>query len=218
MNHSEQINEIAAALSKAQAVISGAVKDKTNPHFRSDYADLASVWEACRKPLTDNGLSVAQTAATDEGRVCVTTLLMHASGQWISDTLAMRPTKDDPQGVGSCITYARRYALAAMVGVAPEDDDGNAASAKPTSGPVAVKATKPDGYDNWLADLETVADEGTPDLEAVWKKSKAEYRAYLTGTNNAGWEAIKAKAAKVPSPSAGSAKQQRLNDAAKVPA
>lgn len=197
MNHSEHINEIAAALSKAQAVIAGAVKDKTNPHFRSAYADLASVWDACRKPLTDNGLSVAQTAATDEGRVCVTTLLMHASGQWISDTLAMRPTKDDPQGVGSCITYARRYALAAIVGVSPEDDDGNAASETPKTGPVPVKAKAPNGYDEWLIELESVAAEGTAALEAAWKKSKADFRAYLTSTNNPKWEAVKAKAAKV---------------------
>lgn len=195
MTHSESINEIAAALSKAQAVIAGAVKDKTNPHFKSDYADLASVWDACRIPLTNHGLSVAQTAATDDGRVNVTTILMHVSGQWIRDTLAMKPTKDDPQGVGSCITYARRYALAAMVGVAPEDDDGNAASAKPaTAKPVAVK---PPGYDNWLTDLEAVADEGTPALQVAFKKSTLDLKSYLTGHDNAKWEAVKAKAAKV---------------------
>lgn len=196
MTHSEQINEIAAALSKAQAVIAGAAKDSENPFFKSKYADLASVWDACRKPLTDNGLSVAQTAAADDGHVGVTTILMHASGQWIADRLVMKPTKDDPQGIGSCITYARRYALAAMVGVAPEDDDGNAASAKhtPTSKPVSAK---PSGYDDWLLDLESVGAEGIAALQTAWKKSKAEYREYLTTTNNAGWEAVKAKAAKV---------------------
>lgn len=194
MTHSEQINEIAAALSKAQAVIVGAVKDKTNPHFKQAYADLASVWDACRKPLTDHGLSVVQTAATEEGKVGVTTILMHASGQWIQDTLLMRPTKDDPQGVGSCITYARRYALAAIVGVAPEDDDGNAASVKQ---PAQAPMTVPNGYNDWLDDLVAVADEGTPSLEAAWKKSKAEYRSYLTTTSNATWEAMKARAAKV---------------------
>lgn len=197
MTHSEQINEIAAALSKAQAVIAGAVKDKTNPHFKSDYADLASVWDACRIPLTNHGLSVAQTAATDDGRVNVTTILMHVSGQWIRDTLAMKPTKDDPQGVGSCITYARRYALAAMVGVAPEDDDGNAASAKPTTAAAKPVSAKPVGYNDWLIDMEAVAAEGTSALQTAWKKSKPEYREYLTTTNNAGWEALKAKAAKV---------------------
>jgi hypothetical protein len=197
VKHSESINEIAAALAKAQAVITGAVKDKTNPHFKNDYADLASVWDACRKPLTDNGLSIAQTAATEDGRVGVTTILMHASGQWISDTLVMKPTKDDPQGVGSCITYARRYALAAMVGVAPEDDDGNAASAKPASTPKAV-LTQPKGYQEWLADLEAVADEGTDALQKAWKKSDATLRDYLTKAHSATWDGIKAKAAKVP--------------------
>lgn len=197
MNHSEQINEIAAALSKAQAVIAGAVKDSVNPHFKSAYADLASVWEACRKPLTDHGLSVAQTAATEDGRVGVTTLLMHASGQWISDTLVMKPTKDDPQGVGSCITYARRYALAAMVGVAPEDDDGNAASVKQPSRPVAVESAPP-GYSEWLTDLMAVADEGTEALQKAWKASSVKMREALTTGSPGAWEAIKAKAAKVP--------------------
>jgi hypothetical protein len=197
VTHSESINEIATALSKAQAVIAGAVKDKTNPHFKNDYADLSSVWDACRKPLTDHGLSVVQTAATDEGKVGVTTILMHASGQWIQDTLLMRPTKDDPQGVGSCITYARRYALAAMVGVAPADDDGNAASTAQTTAPKAV-VTAPKGYTDWLADLEAVGDEGTEALQKAWKASDATLRDYLTKTNNKAWEAIKAKAAKVP--------------------
>jgi hypothetical protein len=194
MTHSEQINEIAAALSKAQAVIEGAKKDSANPFFKSTYADLASVWDACRKPLTDHGLSVAQTAATDEGGVGITTILMHASGQWLRDTLVMKPVKDDPQGVGSCITYARRYALAAMVGVAPEDDDGNAASArngasKPTA--VAAKVSKPEGYDKWLDEFRLVADEGYERIAAAFKGSKKEYRDYLTGTDSAVYEKLK---------------------------
>lgn len=198
MTHSETINEIATAMAKAQAEIEGAKKDSTNPHFKSSYADLASVWDACRKALTANGLSVVQGPVSDEGRVGVTTMLMHSSGQWIESTLFMRPTKDDPQGAGSCLTYARRYALAAMVGVAPEDDDGNAASAKPDSKPVAVKAAPPVGYADWLADMEATADEGMAVLETAWKRSKTEYRNHLTTTNNSAWTAIKAKAAKVP--------------------
>lgn len=194
MKHSESINEIAAALSKAQAVIAGAVKDKKNPHYKSDYADLSSVWDACRKPLTDNGLSVAQTAATEDGRVGVTTLLMHSSGQWISDVLVMKPTKDDPQGVGSCITYARRYALAAMVGVAPEDDDGNAASAKQ---PAPEVVTAPAGFQVWFEGLVAVADEGTEALQKAWKASPAGFRNHLTTHANGSWEALKSKAAKV---------------------
>ena len=196
MKTSDSIKEIATALSKAQAVIVGAVKDKTNPHFKSDYADLASVWDACRKPLTDNGLSVVQTASREEGGIGVTTILMHASGEWITDTLVMRPTKDDPQGAGSCITYARRYALAAMVGVAQVDDDANAASVKVVAPAVVAKTTKPDGYDEWLIDMEALSKDGRDALNAAWKDSKAEYRTYLVGTDNAAWESLKAKAAK----------------------
>lgn len=136
---SAEINEIAAALAKAQGKIEGAMKDKTNPHFRSSYADLASVWDACREQLSSNGLALVQTTdGNDPDRVTVVTTLLHTSGQWMRGRLTMRPTKADPQGVGSVITYARRYALAAMVGVAPEDDDGNAASGtKPK--PEAIK-------------------------------------------------------------------------------
>jgi hypothetical protein len=192
VKHSEQINELATALAKAQAKIEGATKDKTNPHFRSSYADLASVWDACRSALTSNGLSVSQTAgASEDGRVRVTTILMHSSGQWLCDDLVMKPVKDDPQGVGSCITYARRYALAAIVGVAPEDDDGNAASL-PQKTTISVA---PAGYGDWRDDLAAVAEQGTDALQKAWKESKAEYRAYLTSTNAEAWEALKKLAA-----------------------
>ena len=130
LTHTEVITELSAALAKAQGQIKGAAKDSENPHFRSKYADLASVWEACRKPLADNGLSVVQSprlAAVGEGWfVEVETMLLHSSGQWITDTLAVPVTKVDAQGVGSAITYERRYALSAIVGVAPEDDGAEA--------------------------------------------------------------------------------------------
>lgn len=125
---SETIGKLAEALSKAQAKIKGATKDTANPFFKSKYADLASVWDACRDALTANGLSIVQTMGDGVGGVTVITTLAHSSGEWIRGSLTLKPVKEDPQGVGSAITYARRYALAAMVGVAPEDDDGNAAS------------------------------------------------------------------------------------------
>jgi len=135
MTRSEQIDELAAALAKAQAAITGAKKDSENPHFRSAYADLSSVWQACRGPLTSNGLSVVQSprlvhAGDEHWLVEVETLLLHSSGQWLSDVLAVPVTTPTAQGVGSAITYAKRYALSAFVGVAPEgeDDDGNVAS------------------------------------------------------------------------------------------
>ena len=133
MNQSESIAELSAALAKAQGIMEGASKDSANPFFKSKYADLASVWDACRKPLSDNGLSVVQTSdllPEHPDMVCIETILCHASGQWIKGRLAVKPVKSDPQSVGSCITYLRRYSLQSMVGIAPEDDDGNAASGK----------------------------------------------------------------------------------------
>jgi len=128
MAASEQLNELAAALSKTQAMLQGAVKDAKNDHFKSRYADLASCWDACREALAANGLSVVQLPEGDGSVVTMTTMLIHTSGQWVSCTGTFRPTKADPQGLGSCITYARRYQLCAVVGISPEDDDGNAAS------------------------------------------------------------------------------------------
>lgn len=126
---SPDISKLAEALSKAQGEMENAAKDSENPYFRSKYSDLASVWNSLRKPLSSNGLAVIQIPETNDGRVTVTTLLTHSSGQWIKGTLSMRPVKDDPQGIGSCVTYARRYALSAITGLASEqDDDGNSAS------------------------------------------------------------------------------------------
>jgi ERF superfamily protein len=132
VNRTDTITDLAAALAKAQGEISGAKKDAENPHFRSKYADLASVWDAIRAPLAKNGLSVVQTprlVAVGESTwmVEVESTLLHSTGQMIGDTLAVPVTKVDAQGVGSAITYARRYSLMALVGVAPEDDDANAA-------------------------------------------------------------------------------------------
>lgn len=130
MTQSANINELATALAKAQGQIEGAKKDSSNPFFKSSYADLASVWDACRKPLSDNGLSITQTTTVVESQLYLETMLMHSSGQWQSGILPINPVKPDPQGLGSAITYMRRYGLQSMVGVAPEDDDGNAASGK----------------------------------------------------------------------------------------
>lgn len=196
MQTSEQINEIATALAKAQGQMEGAVKDAANQFFKSKYADLASVWDACRKPLSANGLAIVQSPSVDGMRVSVDTLLTHTSGQWMRGTISVTAKEDSPQAVGSCITYLRRYALQSFAGVAPEDDDAEAAegrakanSAKP------VAAVAPKGYDDWLLDLSAVAQNGTKALEAMWKASKVEYRQHLTVTNANGWEAMKKRAA-----------------------
>lgn len=129
MLKSEQINELAAALAKAQGQIEGAKKSSSNPFFKSKYADLAECWNTCREALTANEISVIQMPEeiNENGRLNITTMLAHSSGQYISSTLTMTVTKLDPQAIGSAITYGRRYALAAMVGLAQEDDDGEKA-------------------------------------------------------------------------------------------
>jgi hypothetical protein len=127
------IAKLAAALAKAQGKIEGAVKDRKNDYFSSKYADLASVWDACRGPLSENGLSVVQfPCEAPPGHVGLITTLLHESGEYMTEKFFM-PVKDstNPQAVGSALTYARRYALSAAVGIAPEEDDGNAASAAP---------------------------------------------------------------------------------------
>jgi hypothetical protein len=138
MNTSENINDLAAALSKAQGQITGALKDSANPFFKSKYADLASCWDACRGPLSANNLAVTQfpeTIATQfektvERATYLVTTLLHGSGQWMRSSLLVQPKDDTPQAMGSALTYARRYALTAIVGVAQVDDDGNAASGR----------------------------------------------------------------------------------------
>lgn len=138
MNRSESIANLAGALAKAQGQMESAKKDSTNPFFKSKYADLASVIDAIKKPFSTNGLSYSQDAETEEGgAVVVETIIMHESGEWKSSRLRMLPVKSDPQGIGTCITYARRYGLQAAAGVPAEDDDGNAASgnAQPDKNP-----------------------------------------------------------------------------------
>ena len=133
MERSESIAALAAALAKAQSTIQGAIKDTANPFFKSKYADLASVKDAVQIPLSSNGLSYVQVVHNPENGVGVETILMHGSGEWLSGGVVFVPvSKADAQGYGSALTYARRYSLSAITGVAPEDDDGNAAAkAKP---------------------------------------------------------------------------------------
>ena len=133
MNKSDDIKELATALAKAQGQMVAAKKDAANPFYKSKYADLASIVDAVKKPLSDNGLSYAQLTDVDEaGSVYLETILMHTSGQWLSGRLRMPVAKpNDPQAMGSAVTYARRYALQSLLGVPAEDDDGNAATGKP---------------------------------------------------------------------------------------
>ena len=162
MTQSEQIGKLIEALSKAQGEITGALKDSKNPFYKSSYADLASCWDACRAQLSKHGLAVVQTTEPNQDGVTVVTTLAHSSGEWIRGTLPMKPVKNDPQGIGSCITYARRYALAAIVGLAQIDDDANAASGK---GNVNVdprgdmSSVKQEDVDRWVSDLKSIVSE-----------------------------------------------------------
>ena len=145
MFKSEEVNELAAALVNAQSEIKSAKKDSKNPFFKSSYADLPSVWEACREALGKNGLSVVQTMSTNNTQPALDTLLLHKSGQYIGGTQLLElKERNNPQAMGSAITYARRYGLAALVGIiSDEDDDAEAAMNRNTKGIVTTQGQKP---------------------------------------------------------------------------
>lgn len=146
----------AKAFVAAQKATEAVKKAATNPHFRSKYADLAEVVEATVPALNANGIAVMQSPGFNGELVTVTTTLLHESGAYVSGTLSMRPTKNDPQGIGSAITYARRYALLAMTGAAPEDDDGNAASRPNKERSIGSATITQDQADALRLDLESV--------------------------------------------------------------
>lgn len=139
---SDSLAKIAEALSKAQGQMKPAAKDSVNPHFKSTYADLAACWAAIREPLAANGLAVTQRLSTDANGVKVETMLLHTSGEFLRDDFWLPVSQKTPQGYASAITYARRYSLAAIVGLSADtpDDDGNAASISPNGFAVAQYA------------------------------------------------------------------------------
>ena len=126
--HSSEQDQLAEALNAAQKSMGSALKDADNPFFKSKYADLGSVVRAIKDPFADNGLSYTQFPICDGESAGVITVLMHKSGQWMRSSYAIPLVKRDAQAVGSCITYARRYALQAIAGIPADDDDGNKAS------------------------------------------------------------------------------------------
>lgn len=174
MKHSETLGKLAPALAKAQAQLKPAVKDSDNPFFKSKYADLSSVWEACREPLKANGLSVVQGHGTEGGpHGHIWTMLLHESGEYLmGECPIVLGSKVDPQALGSATTYTRRYALAAIMGVTQEDDDGNAA-AQPAAKTIPKAQSKPDDKAvlDWLAAFEeaTTAEQLA---ETWWKVPK----------------------------------------------
>lgn len=130
MKSSDSIKELATALSAAQAEMENASKNAKNDHFKNRYADLAEVLNTVRPVLAKHKLAVAQFPSLSDGMVSVETILMHVSGEWIGGIASAPLSKPDAQGVGSATTYLRRYSLAALAGVAQEDDDGEGAVSK----------------------------------------------------------------------------------------
>ena len=128
MNKSETLTKLAPALVKAQASMAGATKSAANPFFKSKYANLEEVIKVVKAAFAENGLSFVQFPVSGDGTAGVETIIMHESGEFISNEFLLKCAKTDPQGMGSAITYARRYGLQSACGIPSEDDDGNAAS------------------------------------------------------------------------------------------
>lgn len=178
MNKSESIANLAKALSLAQGAMGKAAMSSTNPHFKSKYADLESLWDACKPHLITNGLSVVQLPSAEGGYYFVETILLHSSGEWISGKCYIQPSKLDPHGIMSSYTYARRGGLQAMVGLCGDsDDDGNSAmnfSAIP-AGKIIKPLPKPSTPSTGLEDLldqDSIADsQGKSD---PWSATEAE--------------------------------------------
>ena len=141
MKTSESITKLAPAILQAQKAITFAIKEAVNGHLRNKYADLSSVIEAIKPALNDAGISFIQSGTeSDDSKLHLVTRLMHESGEWIEDTLVMPLPKQDPQGYGSAMTYARRYALAAITGLYQDDDDGQRSVQAPAQQAAPKKA------------------------------------------------------------------------------
>jgi len=184
METSDEINELATALAKAQGEIEGATKDTENPFLKSKYADLGSVWAVARKPLSDNGLSVVQTPENcDSGNISLKTILFHSSGQWLASILEMPVTKQDPQGYGSAISYARRYSFAAIIGVYSEDEDDDGESATDKD-----KKLEYQPAENAANNLKSIVNIIL--LEEACGKYQTDYKAGKTGWTKKSWNML----------------------------
>lgn len=174
---------IYAALAAAQSEMRPAMKDSVNPHFKMRYADLASVMAACMPALSKHGIAVIQPPCDIDGNRYVKTILAHVGGETVECLVPLIIGKNDMQGYGSAVTYARRYGLMAMAGIAPDDDDGNAAvEASPKQDQRRADQPKtesrqeprqPDGLSpKALADARAYLDAAAtlPDLQSRWQE------------------------------------------------
>lgn len=148
---------IYAALAVAQMEMGPALKQSANPAFKSRYADLANVMDACLPALNRNGIAVIQPYVEIDGQRAVKTVLAHESGETLETTVPLIVGKNDMQGLGSAMTYARRYGLMGMAGIAPEDDDGNAASKAAPAGTITA---------DQMAELAALIEETSSDAAA----------------------------------------------------
>jgi len=177
MKMSDSISNIAEALAKAQGAIDDASKGSKNPFFNSKYADLAAVRSVIREPLAENDIAIVQLPRSLDGEVEVETMLIHKSGEFIAETLRLPVGKWDAHGIGSGITYARRYGLMSIIGIAAEDDDGNAAVEK---APAKFQA-KVVGGGSLQDDARKAAQKGSKDLQKYWNAlSEAERDTFPT--------------------------------------
>lgn len=176
MRQSDSIIELATALAKAQGEIDDATKTGTNPAFRSKYADLAAVRAAIREPLAVNDLAVIQLPRSLDGAVEVETMIVHKSGEFIAETLRMPVQKWDSHGIGSGITYARRYGLMSMLGLAADDNDGNGAVERTSSVAQPTKKPVPEMSNKLKLSANEAAGQGTIGLNNWWKTLTTEER------------------------------------------
>jgi len=182
MKMSDTIAELATALSKAQGQIDDATKTGLNPMFKSRYADLAAIRSVIREPLAVNDLVVMQFPRTFDNCVEVETMVLHNSGEYMSETLRLPVNKWDAQGIGSAITYARRYGLMSMLSIASEDDDGNAAVQR--SAPQAAPAPAPKQKkvsDDVRDEVMQAARKGSEALRGKWAALSADDRTSFVG-------------------------------------
>lgn len=171
MKMSDSISNLAEALSKAQGQIDDATKTGVNPHFRSKYADLAAVRSVIREPLAINDIAVVQMPRTLNGEVEVETMLVHKSGEYISETLRLPVGKWDAHGIGSGISYARRYGLLSILALAAADDDGNEAVER-----AAVKLPPQTNVGPLYNEARQAAAQGTDALSKFWKSLEEDQR------------------------------------------
>jgi len=183
MDMSNANAELMGALASAQAEIENASKTSANPHFKSRYADLAEVLNTCRSKLAKHGICIMQSTGFDGSTVAVTTVLAHKSGGWVSAVSNCVPAKTDAQGIGAATTYLRRYSLAAIVGIAQEDDDGQSAQHAGKPAPVTSRKADPERY---VDARQALRDAGSlSELGAIWRDLSAEARKALAEEKDA---------------------------------